>query len=236
MHARRAVENTGITDDEVVRQMSIGSAFLDLPLDEKRKHPCNFAEGNFFGYREGVRIMGDSGVVDNSEACVLVLSSSASPVGAVWSRADAQLLQTVPPQGDAVARARVARRVRLAAAVQARDRGVPAQGARARPRPTPAAFRLAPRASRRLLLCGASSLLLYLRTAPSSAAQSRLRSRLTRLVSLAAARLGPPERGSPALREHLELRFLSAPFPREEPADAGLPLADALHAKSARGR
>ena len=71
MHARRAVENTGITDDEVVRQMSIGSAFLDLPLDEKRKHPCNFAEGKFFGYREGVRIMGDSGVVDNSEACVL---------------------------------------------------------------------------------------------------------------------------------------------------------------------
>ncbi|GAA5904018.1 hypothetical protein JCM8208_001764 [Rhodotorula glutinis] len=66
-----AVENAGISDDEVVRQMSIGSAFLDLPLDEKRKHPCNFAEGNFFGYRKGVRIMGDSGVVDNSEALCL---------------------------------------------------------------------------------------------------------------------------------------------------------------------
>lgn len=47
-----------------------GNAFLHLPLDEKRKHPCNFAEGNFFGFREGFRIMGNSGVKDNSEACV----------------------------------------------------------------------------------------------------------------------------------------------------------------------
>lgn len=83
------MENTGVTDEEVIRQHSIGSsntpalrprsanltvtstgnAFLDLPLDDKRKHPCNFAEANFFGYREGFRMMGNSGVKDNSEAC-----------------------------------------------------------------------------------------------------------------------------------------------------------------------
>ena len=45
-----------------------GNAFLDLPLEEKRKHPCDFANGNFFGFREGFRVMGKSGVKDNSEA------------------------------------------------------------------------------------------------------------------------------------------------------------------------
>jgi hypothetical protein len=48
--------------------MSTGDAFLDLPLEEKRKHPCDFANGNFFGFREGFRVMGKSGVKDNSEA------------------------------------------------------------------------------------------------------------------------------------------------------------------------
>ncbi|GAA5865807.1 hypothetical protein JCM1840_006255 [Sporobolomyces johnsonii] len=64
------VQNYGISDDEVIRQHSIGDAFLNLPLDEKRQHPCNFKEGNFFGFREGFRIMGTSGVKDNSEAKV----------------------------------------------------------------------------------------------------------------------------------------------------------------------
>lgn len=64
----RFVENTGISDEEVIRQHSIGNAFLDTSLDEKRKYPCNFSRGNFFGFREGFRIMGDSGVKDNSEA------------------------------------------------------------------------------------------------------------------------------------------------------------------------
>lgn len=45
-----------------------GNAFLDLPLEEKRKHPCDFKNGNFFGFREGFRIIGDTGVKDNSEA------------------------------------------------------------------------------------------------------------------------------------------------------------------------
>lgn len=45
-----------------------GNAFLDLPLEEKRKYCCDFANGNFFGFREGFRTMGKSGVKDNSEA------------------------------------------------------------------------------------------------------------------------------------------------------------------------
>ncbi|GAA5967434.1 hypothetical protein JCM8115_000789 [Rhodotorula mucilaginosa] len=65
------VENTGISDEEVRRQHAIGDAFLDLPLEEKRKHPCDFANGNFFGFREGFRVMGKSGVKDNSEALCL---------------------------------------------------------------------------------------------------------------------------------------------------------------------
>ncbi|GAA5917184.1 hypothetical protein JCM6882_000544 [Rhodosporidiobolus microsporus] len=65
------VENTGISDEEVVRQLSIGDAFLNLPFEEKNKHPCNFKEGVFFGFREGFRLMGNSGVKDNSEALCL---------------------------------------------------------------------------------------------------------------------------------------------------------------------
>ncbi|GAA5941694.1 uncharacterized protein JCM15063_002644 [Sporobolomyces koalae] len=65
------VENTGITDDEVVRQISIGNAYLDLPLEEKRPHACDFKNGNFFGFREGFRLMGDTTIKDNSEAICL---------------------------------------------------------------------------------------------------------------------------------------------------------------------
>ncbi|GAA6010478.1 hypothetical protein JCM10207_001324 [Rhodosporidiobolus poonsookiae] len=65
------VENTGISDEEVVRQLSIGDAFLNLPLEEKRKYPCDFKNGIFWGFREGFRIMGESGVKDNSEALCL---------------------------------------------------------------------------------------------------------------------------------------------------------------------
>ncbi|GAA6018472.1 hypothetical protein JCM11491_007010 [Sporobolomyces phaffii] len=65
------VENTGISDDEVVRQLSIGNAFLDLPLAVKRRHPCDFKNGNFFGFREGFRLMGDTSIKDNSEALCL---------------------------------------------------------------------------------------------------------------------------------------------------------------------
>lgn len=52
----------------LILERTTGNAFLDLPLEEKRKHPCDFANGNFFGFREGFRVMGKSGVKDNSEA------------------------------------------------------------------------------------------------------------------------------------------------------------------------
>lgn len=39
------VTGHGITDDEVNRQLSIGQAFYDTPLEDKREYPCNFAEG-----------------------------------------------------------------------------------------------------------------------------------------------------------------------------------------------
>ncbi|GAA6044217.1 hypothetical protein JCM8097_002266 [Rhodosporidiobolus ruineniae] len=79
------VENHGITDEEVVRQMSIGSAFLDLPLEEKKKNPCDFKNGVFFGFREGFRLMGNSGVKDNSEAlCLPKIVPSLANEWLVW--------------------------------------------------------------------------------------------------------------------------------------------------------
>lgn len=57
----------GISDEQVLRQFSIGNAFFKEPLDEKRRFPCNFAEGEYFGYRENERWIGDTGVKDNVE-------------------------------------------------------------------------------------------------------------------------------------------------------------------------
>lgn len=57
----------GISDEQVLRQFSIGNAFFKEPLEEKRRFPCNFAEGEYFGYRENERWIGDTGVKDNVE-------------------------------------------------------------------------------------------------------------------------------------------------------------------------
>ncbi|EIM91330.1 Clavaminate synthase-like protein [Stereum hirsutum FP-91666 SS1] len=57
----------GIEDEEVLRQLSIGDAFFNLPLEVKRQHPCDFSVGNYFGYREPYQILGDSGVKSNIE-------------------------------------------------------------------------------------------------------------------------------------------------------------------------
>jgi hypothetical protein len=62
-----AVTNTGIDDDRVLRQFSIGNTFFKEGLDEKRRFPCNFAEGEYFGYRENSRWIGDTGVKENIE-------------------------------------------------------------------------------------------------------------------------------------------------------------------------
>ena len=59
--------NTGLDDDRVLRQFSIGNTFFKAPLEEKRRHLCNFAEGEYFGYRENSRWVGDTGVKENIE-------------------------------------------------------------------------------------------------------------------------------------------------------------------------
>ncbi|KAJ9624610.1 hypothetical protein H2204_010792 [Knufia peltigerae] len=61
------VINSGIDDERVLRQFSIGNTFFKEPLEEKRRFPCNFAEGEYFGYRENSRWIGDTGVKDNIE-------------------------------------------------------------------------------------------------------------------------------------------------------------------------
>jgi len=61
------VVNTGIDDEKALRQFSFGNTFFKQPLEEKRVFPCNFAEGEYFGYRENNRWIGDTGVKDNIE-------------------------------------------------------------------------------------------------------------------------------------------------------------------------
>jgi hypothetical protein len=61
------VVNSGIDDDRVLKQFSIGNTFFKESLEEKRKIPCNFAEGEYFGYRENSRWIGDTGVKENIE-------------------------------------------------------------------------------------------------------------------------------------------------------------------------
>ena len=57
----------GIDDERVLRQFSLGNAFFKEPIEEKRHFPCNFADGEYFGYRENERWIGDTGVKDNVE-------------------------------------------------------------------------------------------------------------------------------------------------------------------------
>ena len=61
------VVNSGIDDAKVLRQFSIGNTFFKQPLEEKRFFQCNFAEGEYFGYRENSRWIGDTGVKENIE-------------------------------------------------------------------------------------------------------------------------------------------------------------------------
>lgn len=62
-----SVVNTGIDDKRVLKQFSIGNTFFKEPLEEKRRYPCNFAEGEYLGYRENSRWIGDTGVKENIE-------------------------------------------------------------------------------------------------------------------------------------------------------------------------
>jgi len=69
------VVNTGLDDERVLRQFSIGNTFFKEPLEEKRTVPCNFAEGEYFGYRENSRWIGDTGVKENIEMVRLLAHS-----------------------------------------------------------------------------------------------------------------------------------------------------------------
>ena len=62
-----SVVNTGLDDARVLRQFSLGNTFFKEPLEEKRRFPCNFADGEYFGYRENSRWVGDTGVKENIE-------------------------------------------------------------------------------------------------------------------------------------------------------------------------
>lgn len=59
--------NTGLEDSRVLHQFDFGDKFFKEDLSEKRRFPCNFAEGEYFGYRENSRWIGDTGVKENIE-------------------------------------------------------------------------------------------------------------------------------------------------------------------------
>ena len=66
-----SVVGTGLTQQEVDRQYDIGQAYFDLPLESKgdAAYRCDFANGNYFGYRAAYekKIMGTD-VLDNVES------------------------------------------------------------------------------------------------------------------------------------------------------------------------
>ncbi|GAA5994455.1 uncharacterized protein JCM10292_002074 [Rhodotorula paludigena] len=61
------VTGHGMEDDEVVRQLQIGNAFFDLPLEEKREHPCDFEQGKYWGYREPKETYAGTSIKNNIE-------------------------------------------------------------------------------------------------------------------------------------------------------------------------
>jgi isopenicillin N synthase-like dioxygenase len=48
-----SIIGTGFTQEEVDRQYDIGQAYFNLPIEEKGdpKYRCDFASGNYYGYR-----------------------------------------------------------------------------------------------------------------------------------------------------------------------------------------
>lgn len=66
-----SVVGHGIPDDEVQRQYDIGQAFFALPHEAKAEtaYKCDFASGNYFGYRElGEKTIKGTEVRDNVES------------------------------------------------------------------------------------------------------------------------------------------------------------------------
>lgn len=61
------VTGTGILQEQIDRQLAIANAFFKLPLEEKRKVSCDFGVGNYFGYREPTRFVGNTDIKENME-------------------------------------------------------------------------------------------------------------------------------------------------------------------------
>jgi len=61
------VTGHGISDDEVNRQLAIGQAFFNLPLEDKCEYTCDFSQGSYMGYRERTRYIADTNVKENHE-------------------------------------------------------------------------------------------------------------------------------------------------------------------------
>ncbi|KUI53077.1 hypothetical protein VP1G_00311 [Cytospora mali] len=66
-----SVTGTGLTDEEIQRQYDIGQAFFAIPHEEKAQphYKCDFANGNYFGYRElSAKTVKGTDVRDNVES------------------------------------------------------------------------------------------------------------------------------------------------------------------------
>ncbi|KAG6830304.1 hypothetical protein H0H87_008555 [Tephrocybe sp. NHM501043] len=61
------VTGTGLDQEDIDRQLAIGQSFFKQPLEEKRKVACDFTVGNYFGYREPTRFIGNTDVKENME-------------------------------------------------------------------------------------------------------------------------------------------------------------------------
>lgn len=61
------VTNYGISQEKVDRQFALGSAFYDLPLEEKLKYQPDLDSGDYNGYRPGGRRMLSGGIYDKTE-------------------------------------------------------------------------------------------------------------------------------------------------------------------------
>ena len=62
------VTGHGITDEEVLRQLAIATAFYKLPTEEKAKVHIDLANNLNWGYREPVRDMGPTGLKECVES------------------------------------------------------------------------------------------------------------------------------------------------------------------------
>jgi isopenicillin N synthase-like dioxygenase len=66
-----SIIGTGFTQEEVDRQYDIGQAYFNLPLSEKGdpQYRCDFANGNYFGYRAAnEKTVMSTNVLDNVES------------------------------------------------------------------------------------------------------------------------------------------------------------------------